>query len=176
MDLRSHARLMALYNRWMNDKLYACCAELGDDDRRRDRGAFFRSIHGTLDHLMYADLAFLARFGGRPEDVPELGRELFADFAAMRRARLRLDADILAWVETLSPAWLAAPFTYTSKVDGVTRSLPAWVLVAHMFNHQTHHRGQVTALLKQAGVDPGITDIPWLLSPDGFLDAFPTHP
>jgi len=77
-------------------------------------------------------------------------------------AHKKLDDEIVAWAQTLSEDWLQSPSTYTSSVDGKTRTLPTWVLVVHMFNHQTHHRGQLTTLLKQLGVDPGITDIPWL--------------
>ena len=157
-----YLRLMAEYNAWMNGKLYPLCASLSDAERRRDRGAFFKSIHGTLNHLVYGDLAWMARFCGRPDEVPELGVELFADFDEMWRRRRELDAEILAWTEEITPAWLDAPFIYISKVDGGTRTFPGWILAAHLFNHQTHHRGQLTTLLSQAGVDPGVTDLPWL--------------
>jgi uncharacterized damage-inducible protein DinB len=157
-----YARAMARYNRWMNERLYALCETLGDEERRRDRGAFFRSIHGTLNHIVYGDLAFLSRFTGDPPEVPPLGRELHATFAELAAARRAIDARLDAWAETLTDAWLAAPHTYTSKVDGLTRTLPAWLLVVHLFNHQTHHRGQLTTLLSQMGHDPGVTDLPFL--------------
>jgi len=156
-----HFHLMARYNRWMNRKLYAVCAEMSDVQRKRDLGAFFRSIHGTLNHLLYGDMAWMARFTGNPVDV-DLDSELFAEFGALRDARARKDREIVDWADALDPDWLAAPFEYTSKVDGSTRLLPAWVLVDHMFNHQTHHRGQVTTLIKQLGHEPGVTDLPWL--------------
>jgi len=158
----AYFRLMAEYNAWMNERLYDLCATIPDAERRRDRGAFFKSIHGTLNHLLYGDLAWMSRFTGDPAEVPPLGAELFSDFGEMTRARRRLDAEILSWAAALAPDSLAAPFTYTSKVDGAVRSFPAWVLAVHMFNHQTHHRGQLTTLLTQCGVDPGVTDIPWL--------------
>ncbi len=157
-----YCRTMARYNRWMNERLYALCATLPDEDRRRDRGAFFESIHGTLNHLVYADLAFLSRFTGDPPAVPPLGVELYADFSELAAVRAELDARLVAWSEGLSNEWLAAPFTYTSKVDGLTRTLPTWVLVVHLSNHQTHHRGQLTTLLTQCGLDPGVTDLPFM--------------
>jgi uncharacterized damage-inducible protein DinB len=157
-----YCRLMARYNRWMNERLYELCAAIPEPQRRADRGAFFRSIHGTLNHIVYADLAFLSRFTGDPAEVPPLGVELYADFAELRSVRATLDARLEQWTASLSEAWLRAPFTYTSKVDGATRTLATWILVAHLFNHQTHHRGQLTTLLSQLGRDPGVTDLPFM--------------
>ena len=157
-----YCRTMARYNRWMNERLYELCAGIADDERRRDRGAFFRSIHGTFNHILYADLAFLSRFTGDPPEVPPLGVELYERFEELRSVREKTDARLLDWSEELSETWLAAPFTYTSKVDGATRTLPTWILVAHLFNHQTHHRGQLTTLLSQMGHDPGVTDLPFM--------------
>lgn len=154
-------QLMAAYNRWQNARIYALCADLPDAERKRDLGAFFRSIHGTLNHLLYGDRVWLGRFTGRP--CPHrLGDELYADFEALRAAREQLDGEIVAWAAALDEAWLRRPLEYVSGADGRRRVLPAWVLVTQMFNHQTHHRGQLTTLLKQLGRDPGVTDIPWL--------------
>jgi uncharacterized damage-inducible protein DinB len=156
-----HYALMARYNRWMNEKLYAICADLSDETRKQDRGAFFKSIHGTLNHLLFGDLVWMARF--QQHEVPNrIIDELHADFGELRAARGAMDARILDWSATLSPQWLAAPFTFTSNVDRKVRTLPAWVLVAQLFNHQTHHRGQLTTLISQCGIDPGVTDIPFL--------------
>jgi uncharacterized damage-inducible protein DinB len=156
-----HYALMARYNRWMNHKLYAICADLSDEARKQDRGAFFKSIHGTLNHLLFGDIVWMARFQQRA--VPNrIIAELHADFGELRTAREAMDARILDWSATLTPHWLAAPFTFTSNVDRKVRTLPAWVLVAQLFNHQTHHRGQLTTLRSQLGIDPGVTDIPFL--------------
>ena len=155
-------RLLARYNQWMNQQLYAVCDTMADIDRKRDLGAFFKSIHGTLNHLLYGDKAWLGRFTGRPFDVTLLGHELYADFAELRLAREHTDAEILAWCDTLTDAWLASDFEFTSRAYGQTRVLPAWALVTHLFNHQTHHRGQVTTLIKQLGYEPGIIDLPWM--------------
>jgi uncharacterized damage-inducible protein DinB len=166
-----YARTMAAYNRWMNQRLYALCRGIPDSERRRDRGAFFKSIHGTLNHLIYGDLAWLSRFTGEPAEVPPLGTELFDDFDALSSARTALDSRLLAWAGGLRNDWLQAPFTYTSKVDGSQRTRPAWLLVVHLFNHQTHHRGQLTTLLHQLGHDPGVTDLPFMPGPAGVASS-----
>jgi len=152
---------MARYNRWMNKKLYAISSGLSDDERKRDRGAFFKSIHGTLNHLLFGDTVWMGRFQDRNPPTRIID-EMHADFGELQAARERMDTRIIEWAETLTPQWLAAPFTFTSNVDRRTRTLPAWALVAQLFNHQTHHRGQLTTLLSQSGIDPGVTDIPFL--------------
>jgi uncharacterized damage-inducible protein DinB len=164
-------RASARYNRWMNDKLYALAATLGDEARKRDCGAFFKSIHGTLNHLLLADRVWLGRFQGVavPEGfmgpgVRSLDQELYADFDELRRERALTDDGLSAWVAELTPERLAAPLTYLRR--GRKEELPLWWAVAHLFNHQTHHRGQVTTLLVQQGHDPGVTDLVALLRED----------
>ena len=156
------AQTLAHYNEWMNSRLFALCATRPDAELHEDRGAFFKSIYATLNHIAYADLAFLARFTGDPAVVPELDADLFGSFAALRREREALDRRLVDWTGSLGEAWLAAPQTYSSKVDGGIRTLPRWLLLAHLFNHQTHHRGQVTTLLAQRGLDIGSTDLPFM--------------
>lgn len=158
----SYALLMAEYNRWMNERLYALCAGLSDEELKRDRGAFFRSIQGTLDHILWGDRAWLARFNGRTYPTGPVGVLLYDAFADLHAARAAMDQDILEWARTATPEWLNEPTTWTSKLYGFTQTQPRWVLVTQMFNHQTHHRGQATTLLKQIGIDPGITDLPLL--------------
>jgi len=153
---------LARYNEWMNSRLYALCATLPDDELRADRGAFFGSIYATLNHIAYADLAFLARFTGDPVVVPDLNVDLFGGFAALRVERDAIDRRLIAWTATLTPNWLGDALTYVSKVDGVSRTRPRWLLVTHLFNHQAHHRGQVTTLLAQRGLDVGSTDLPFM--------------
>ena len=154
--------LMARYNQWMNERLYAVCLEMSDAERKLDRGAFFGSIHTSLNHILYGDTSFMARFRGEPTNVPPIGEDLYADFDALAEARRDMDAAILDWAGSLSNAWLQQDLTYKSAVDGKTRTRANWVLVTHMFNHQTHHRGQVTTLLSQMGLDMGSTDIPFM--------------
>jgi uncharacterized damage-inducible protein DinB len=154
-----YCQAMARYGAWMNGKLFALCAGLSDEERKQDRGAFFRSIHGTLNHILSGDLAWLSRFTGDPSSPPPLGVELHADFDQLAREREKCDARLQAWSAGVDRAWLGAPMTFTSQTDGIQRTLPTWVLVVHMFNHGTHHRGQLTTLLKQLGLDPGETGI-----------------
>jgi uncharacterized damage-inducible protein DinB len=90
-------------------------------------------------------------------EIDSLGQELFSDFSELRRERAATDAVLEAWAEELSPEALGRTLTYTNT-KGVVSSLPCWHAVAHLFNHQTHHRGQITALLHQLGRDPGVTD------------------
>ena len=157
-----YCRLMATYNSWMNRKVYAVCVALPESDLYKDRGAFFKSIYLTLNHIAYADLAFLSRFTGDPTKVPALAEDLFGSFAALQTERQRLDDRLAQWADSLTAEWLARSLTYTSKVDGRARTVPHWVLVSHIFNHQTHHRGQVTTMLTQLGRDIGGTDIPFM--------------
>jgi uncharacterized damage-inducible protein DinB len=156
------ARTLAAYNRWMNERLYALCAELSDENRKRDCGAFFKSIHGLLNHGLLGDRLWLGRFLGRPFPVRSLDQELYAGFPELRAERARTDSEIDAWVASLGPDDFAGTLHYTSVVNSAPRSIPFWVAATHFFNHQTHHRGQLTTLLMQAGVDPGVTDLIWL--------------
>jgi uncharacterized damage-inducible protein DinB len=158
----TQTELFAEYNLWMNAKLYAAAARLTDAQRKRDLGAFFRSLHGTLDHTLWGDTAWLARLQGRTVALPAVGTIMHDDFGALSHARAELDRQILAWSKTVTSEWLAQPHTWKSTVYATTFTHPNWALVAQMFNHQTHHRGQATTLLMQLGIDPGVTDIPLL--------------
>jgi uncharacterized damage-inducible protein DinB len=153
---------LARYNRWMNERLYECCARLSDAERKLDRRAFFGSIHGTLNHLLLGDRLWLSRFLAREFRIGSLADELYADFAELRRERVKIDAEILEWAEGLSEERLAGSLKFRSMVGNKDRSFPMWFAVQQFFNHQTHHRGQLTTLLSQAGVDPGVTDLLWL--------------
>jgi uncharacterized damage-inducible protein DinB len=156
---------LARYNRWMNDKLYELAARLSDEARKRDGGAFFKSIHGTFNHLLLTDRAWLARFTGvtvpdefmGPGGIRSLDQELYGDFAELRRERALTDDALSAWVSELSHEQLAGPLVFMRR--GQKLQFPLWWAVAHVFNHQTHHRGQITALLTQQGCDPGVTDL-----------------
>jgi uncharacterized damage-inducible protein DinB len=154
-------RLMARYNRWQNTSIYAAADSLPEDARRLDRGAFFRSIEGTLNHLIWGDSVWLHRFAGTP--APQSGiktsSELFADWADLKAARAALDASILGWADALDPAWLAGNHTWFSGIEGRELTRPRALLVTHFFNHQTHHRGQVHAMLTAAGARPDDTDL-----------------
>jgi uncharacterized damage-inducible protein DinB len=143
----------------MNDKLYASCAALSDEDRKRDRGAFFHSIHGTLNHLLLADSVWLGRFEGQPFAFSSLDQELYASFDELRTRRTEVDDRIERWAAGVTDTALDAKLEFTSALTKRTHAPILWKVVAHFFNHQTHHRGQLTALLSQARVDYGVTDL-----------------
>lgn len=157
-----YARTMARYNEWMNTRLYEAAATLSDDRRKEDMGAFFKSIHGTLNHLLLADRVWMGRFTGSPIAVTSLAQELHSDFEELRRQRAGTDRDIIAWAQELTEDVLAGDLSYTSIVNPQPRSSPMGIAVTHFFNHQTHHRGQLTTLLMQRGIDPGVTDLIWM--------------
>lgn len=158
-------RALARYNRWMNEKIFDSAARLSDEERKRDRGAFFGSIHNVMNHILVADRIWLGRLAGRvPEPgfigvdgIKSLDQEIAADFDALRRERDETDAAIASWAEGLSAEQLAGTFRVVRK--GQSRVIPVWWAATQLFNHQTHHRGQITTLLFQAGVDPGATDV-----------------
>ena len=145
--LAIQAKDMALYNRWMNQRLY---------------DAFFKSIHGTLNHLLLGDKIWLGRFLGEPFRAKSLDQELHRDFYELREDREATDEAIIDWANSLTDAVLAGTLEYTSMVNPAPRKYEMWLVVAHFFNHQTHHRGQLTTLLSQFGLDIGVTDLLWL--------------
>ena len=153
---------MAEYNHWMNTKLYDTCAQLDDSKRREEVGAFFGSIHLTLNHILHGDRMFLSRFEGKEESFPPLGTDLYPVFDDLRQARRETDQHLQDWAEAIDQDWLGETLTYKSVSDGKTRTIEHWVLVTHMFNHGTHHRGQITTLLSQIGLDVGDTDMPFM--------------
>jgi uncharacterized damage-inducible protein DinB len=159
-----YAQTMARYNRWMNEKIYAACDQLTDEERKADCGAFFKSIHSTLNHLIWGDYMWLGRFTkGTPleKDYPKatLGTDIYADWNALKAERLVVDADIHAWAAAIDDDWLRADFSWYSGLAKATRTKPASLLVVHFFNHQTNHRAQVATLLSQRGIDAGDTDL-----------------
>jgi uncharacterized damage-inducible protein DinB len=154
-----YCRVMARYNRWMNERLYALLGKMPDDQRRLDRGAFFGSIHGTLNHLLWGDRTWLGRFIDEPCTAAAYGADMYTDFAELAREREVTDQKMLQWAGTVSPEWLASTLVYRRSSDGEARGIPAAIAAMQLFNHGTHHRGQLTALMKQAGLDPGVTDL-----------------
>ena len=159
---KNYFELMAEYNKWMDSKIYSVCLDIPDKLRRKDLGAFFKSIHSTLNHIYYGDLAWIERLRDNKFTPREIGVDLFEDFLELKTAQEQMDTEILDWARTLTQSNLELTYDYVSNVENFSRKLPIWVLATHMFNHQTHHRGQVTTLIKQLGYEPGITDIPWL--------------
>ncbi|MHB1216873.1 MAG: DinB family protein [Alphaproteobacteria bacterium] len=141
----------ARYNRWANTRLYDACAMLSGEAYRQDRKAFFGSIHATLNHLLVGDRIWLGRFTGTDSGIKALNEILFDDFTALRRAREKEDARIQAYVDGCDAAKLAATLNFKS-MDGTQSTMKLAPVLGHFFNHQTHHRGQVHAMLTQAAV------------------------
>lgn len=137
MKPENYYELMAQYNKWMDSNLYSVCAQISDSDWRKDMGAFFKSIHGTLNHIYYGDLAWIERLRDQKFTPRELGADLFDDFQELREAQAKMDDEILTWSQTLSEEFLQKPYDYISNVDMKTRIIPTWVLAVHMLNHQT---------------------------------------
>ena len=162
MNLQDYATTMAHYNRWMNEKVYAAAATLTDAQRKHEQGAFFGSIHRTLNHILLGDQAWMQRLHGETVLMTSPGQELFSDFEALRAARAETDARLLAWAQSLDLTSDAATLTFFSVTYQKQRTLSHSVVALQLFNHQTHHRGQVTTLLSQLGVDVGVTDLPWM--------------
>jgi uncharacterized damage-inducible protein DinB len=158
-------RRMARYNRWQNESLYGAADGLADEERHRERGAFFGSIHRTMCHLLWADRTWMSRFRGTLPPAP------FTDLAGLHREWVSLkggrhdfDAEIVGWADGLASEWLAGTHTHFSPTLGREMSAPRWLLVSHFFNHQTHHRGQIHCMLTQAGTKPADTDLPMMPS------------
>jgi uncharacterized damage-inducible protein DinB len=158
----TYVQRMARYNRWQNTNLYDVANILSDEERRRERGAFFGSIHKTLSHLLWGDQIWMSRFAGTPRPqggIPE-SPSLYADWDDLQRERVVFDETMIGWADKLDPAWLAGSITYFSSAANRELTKENWTLVTHLFNHQTHHRGQVHCMLTQAGGKPHATDLP----------------
>ncbi len=157
-EIRS-LELQNRYNRWMNESLYERCQPLDPEVLNRDLGAFFKSILGTLNHLLLADRVWLGRFTGVAYPATRLDEILYADFAQLRAERAMTDQALTDYLAGLIEADLNQPLHYTSVLSPEPRTLRLGDALLHVFHHQTHHRGQVTTLLSQLGVDFGETDL-----------------
>jgi uncharacterized damage-inducible protein DinB len=159
LELRLHAMQMAQYNLWMNNKLLHAAALLTDEQRKKNLGAFFGSLHGTFNHLLAADRIWMARFTASHHGVSQLNDILYDDFELFRAARREMDAKLIDWASALKNP--VPEYLEYHKVSGTKDlvSLPYATCVVHWFNHQTHHRGQASTLMMQLGLDPGVTDL-----------------
>lgn len=149
---------LAGFNQWANNRIYECVAQLSDDDYRKDRSAFFGSIHKTLNHLLLVDRLWTGRLKGAPIHIKGLSDVLYDDFADLLHARGAEDAALIELVGSLSEDDLMRPVTYQTT-EGTDRSTPPWIILTTLFNHQTHHRGQVHTLLTQSGITPPDMDV-----------------
>lgn len=168
----SHQQQMcgfAKYNLEFNHRLFTLVAGLSDSERKKELGAFFGSVHATLNHILLADRIWLGRFATAfpamaslqqaelVQQFSSLRDELYADFTELSAQRVATDEVITRFAAELTDAQLASRMKYSNS-QGQLREHATWVAVAHMFNHQTHHRGQLTTLLHQLGHDVGVTD------------------
>lgn len=161
--MKARFGMMAAYNAWANRRLYDAAANLSEQDYRADLGAFFNSVHGTLNHLVVGDLLWLARFRGQPNPPLKLEQILHDSRAEIRAAREALDAEIITFVDGLTEADVRATMTYSMVTRPETVTEPVAPALAHFFNHQTHHRGQVHALLTRLCGDAPPLDLIYFL-------------
>lgn len=165
-------RFLATYNSWINQKIYESASKLSNEDRKKSCGAFFGSIHNTLNHLVLTDKVWLNRFASQgltfkalnqdiltiPNGFQALNQILFEDFEVLKKHRFEMDKAIEAWLAEMSNDFTKSQMTY-ANTKGVVREHETWKALSHFFNHQTHHRGQITTLLNQFNLDIGVTDL-----------------
>lgn len=151
--------MFAGYNAWANQRLYAAASELPDQEYRADHGAFFGSVHGTLNHLLVADRIWMQRLSGEGEAPTRLDAILYEDLAELRAARAEEDARIVAFVARLTDADLARKVRYRTISRPAEIEQDLIYALPHIFNHQTHHRGQVHCLLTKITGDAPSLDL-----------------
>src|SRR5262245_22892859 len=156
-----YVQMMARYNAEINRRTFAAALRLSDEDRRQQRGAFWGSIHGTLCHLLWGDQMWMSRFDGwaKPSAALKGSSSLIGGFDELREDRSKTDAGISEWAARVSDDWLQQQQSWFSVSVGREMHSPRVLLVAHFFNHQTHHRGQAHAMITAAGEDTGDTDL-----------------
>jgi uncharacterized damage-inducible protein DinB len=163
--LAAHFVRLANYNARANRILYDAVATLDDGDYRKPRKAFFGSIHGTLNHILLGDIIWMTRFEGGTYRSTNLDAELHSDFADLRAARSAMDDRISAFVEArVDEPFLGGTIRYVNNA-GEQLEDPVSILLPHLFNHQTHHRGQVHDMLSQTSVAPPSLDMHRVLKP-----------
>ena len=157
----AYVQTMARYNRWQNGNLYGAANMLSDDERRQNRSAFFKSSHATFNHLLWADNMWMSWLSGgvRPAGKISDSTSFVDDWEALIRERVACDDRIVAWAECLDAVALAGDLIWRSSTLDTEITRPHWLAVAHMFNHQAHHRGQAHAMLTAAGPKPQDTDL-----------------
>jgi uncharacterized damage-inducible protein DinB len=162
----AYFRQLARYNTWANERIYAAAAELSDAERKAKRPSFFGSIHATLNHILVGDRVWMSRLtakpGGplpsKPDEIRSLDQELYGNFNELRAARVKEDARIADAVGRYKDADLNRNLDYASMA-GEERHTPLAQVLAHVFNHQTHHRGQVHGLLSHTRIAPPPLDM-----------------
>ncbi|PCJ70207.1 MAG: damage-inducible protein DinB [Rhodobiaceae bacterium] len=161
MSYKPVACEMARYNKWQNESLLGLCDDLSAEELGKDKGLFFGSLLSTLEHILYADRTLIGFFttGVRSAFDPNAGTS--ENYEAYRADRLAEDAHILSLCTEAGDNWFEETFEFYSPKLGKTRPTPRWFYAAQMFNHQTHHRSQITSVLHGMGLDYGNTDVPY---------------
>lgn len=165
-----YVRTMAAYNAELNRRTFAAADTLTDAQRREDAGAFFGSLHATLAHILWADRGWMSRFAGWEKldvGIADSGRWV-ADWSDLREQRTAADTRLKAWAAGVAETDLAGDLVWYSGSAGREMTRPRWLAIAHMFNHQTHHRGQAHALLTSFGAKTEATDLPFVLPAEAY--------
>jgi len=153
---------LARYNRWANQRLYATCGELPEAEYLKQRPSFFGSIHATLNHILVGDRVWLGRIIGRDPGIKALDQILYVEFLGLRVAREAEDAQIINVVDAMDEPTLNTTLRYKTMA-GESAATPMRFVLGHMFNHQTHHRGQAHGLLSATAVAPPPLDLVYFL-------------
>lgn len=161
--MKPRYQMFAAYNAWANARIYGAAATLADADYRADRGAFFKSVHGTLNHLLGADRIWMRRFTGSGDAPNRLDAILFEDRDELWTARQAEDARIARYIDGLSDADFAGRLIYRTVTNPKTIEQDLWPALDHFFNHQTHHRGQTHGLLSAFGGNAAAPSLDLLL-------------
>ncbi len=161
----SYFQKLALYNKLANHRLYSVCAQLTDEERKVNRQVFFRSIHGTLNHILIGDRIWMMRFQGVVIPSTNLDSILYDNFDELWEARQEEDESIENFMAELDEIWLESEIDYVNN-EGKEFSDETTTLLIHFFNHQTHHRGQVHAMITQTNVKPPVLDLHRVLKPN----------
>ena len=163
----NHFPLLARFNGWVNDRLYGAVATLPEADYRADGGLFFGSIHRTLNHLLVVDRLWTGRIAGADRGIRSLDQIPYDDFASLRAARRDEDAHLIDFVDGLDEARLGEVVRYRRMIGEGEEEARAGHILLTLFNHQTHHRGQVTAMLTRLGVEYPALDVVYYLEEIG---------
>ena len=162
--LKQHFQMLARYNTLANRKLYEVCSQLSDAQRKQIRPAFFKSIHGTLNHIMIGDRIWMGRFKGQEMPYTQLDAILYHDFEILQKARIIEDKNIEAFISNAREDFFGNTISYANN-QGKVYSDSTELLIAHFFNHQTHHRGQIHDMLTQTEIEPPALGMHRILRP-----------
>jgi len=159
-----YVQMMARYNAWQNRNLYEAADTLDEAARQKDRGAFFGSIHGTLSHLLWGDTIWMSRFDGWENPSSDIFKspDFSGEWEPLVAKRREADDQIMSWSGRVTADDISGDLCWFSDAAKREVCKPRALLIAHIFNHQTHHRGQVHAMLTAAGAKPDDTDLPFM--------------